>query len=118
MSTDTSFKDNNIVLQHCLNSEHKSRTETLDGSYILPPIGHSDGQCYMKIGHHGTFEQPVASKQQLEGWYQGIILQIIVVLIFISTAKEVGTLRQFQCWQTSSSASYQPSVSIMFRWTL
>lgn len=47
------------------------RTEKLDGSYILPPIAHSNGHCYMKIGHHGTFEQPVASKQQLEGWYQG-----------------------------------------------
>ena len=44
----------------------------MDGSYILPPIQHHDGKFYMKIGHHGTFEQPVSDKQQLEQWYQGI----------------------------------------------
>jgi len=47
------------------------RTKELDGSYILPPIQHNDGKFYMKIGHHGTFEQPVSGKQQLEQWYQG-----------------------------------------------
>merc|ERR1712032_91288 len=47
------------------------RTKKLDGSYILPPIAHNDGQCYMKIGHHGTFEQPVGSQEQLEAWYRG-----------------------------------------------
>ena len=44
----------------------------MDGSYILPPIAHSDGHYYMKIGHHGTFEQPVGSYEELEAWYQGI----------------------------------------------
>ena len=88
-------------------SQHKSRTKKLDGSYILPPIAHNDGQYYMKIGHHGTFEQPVGSKEQLDAWYQGIIVHRCHLhshsnhssssfnVIMMMMSKEVGTLRQF-----------------------
>lgn len=42
----------------------------LDGSYVLPPLLHPDGRHYIKLGHHGTFEMELGTREQLEEWYR------------------------------------------------
>jgi sarcosine oxidase len=41
----------------------------LDGTYILPPLRHPDGNHYIKLGHHTNFEGSVSSMAELEAWY-------------------------------------------------
>ena len=46
------------------------KSDSIDGTYILPPIRYPDGNWYLKIGHSQNFEEKIEHDEEaLKSWY-------------------------------------------------
>ena len=46
------------------------KSDSIDGTYILPPIRYPDGNWYLKIGHSQSFEEKIEHDEEaLKSWY-------------------------------------------------